>query len=175
MGANMSIIRTALLFSLAVALGAPAYASSQFSDSQAIVEFQRKLDTYAFQHRQVERRAGAAPDQRTMADAVRVMRPSPQDGDLFTPLVAAAFHARIANALGNVGCDIPANARSSVVPRPNDDALDAAPIPACLANALPKLPVELEYRAAGVVLLLVDTHANVVIDVLHGAFPLRDN
>ena len=36
----------------------------------------------------------------------------------------------------------------------------------CVTAALPALPDELEYRSAGTVLLLVDTHANLVVDVL---------
>jgi hypothetical protein len=37
--------------------------------------------------------------------------------------------------------------------------------------ALPRLPDELQYRAVGVALILVDTHANLVVDVLHAVFP----
>jgi hypothetical protein len=40
--------------------------------------------------------------------------------------------------------------------------------------ALPKLPPELDYRSAGVALVLVDAHAGLVVDVLHGAFPVRN-
>ena len=47
----------------------------------------------------------------------------------------------------------------------------AARRPACLAAVLPRLPEELEYRVVGVTLVLVDVHANLVVDVLHGAFP----
>ena len=36
----------------------------------------------------------------------------------------------------------------------------------CISKALPALPDELEYRSAGTVLLLVDTHANLVVDLL---------
>jgi hypothetical protein len=36
---------------------------------------------------------------------------------------------------------------------------------------LPRLPDELEHRARGVALVLVDTHANLIVDVLHAAFP----
>jgi hypothetical protein len=171
----MLIIRTALLVSLAIVICAPGYAQPLFSDSQAIVEFQRKLDGYAFQHRQVERRTGTAPDQGGMAAGMRAARQSPADGELFTPAVASAFHARISGALKNSACDISVGERSFVVPRPNDDAAATVAIPACLASVLPRLPEELEYRAAGVALVIVDTHANLVIDVLHGAFPSRDN
>lgn len=165
----MLIFRMAVFVALAITAAAAANAQQAAPEAQAMIEFQRALDDYAFQHRQVERRAGASADQRAIAAGMRAARPSPQDGDLFTPLVAAAFHARINRALRG-GCKIAA-ADTFVVPRPNHDATATAPIPACLATALPRLPAELEYRTAGVVLALVDTHANLVIDVLHGAFP----
>jgi hypothetical protein len=59
------------------------------------------------------------------------------------------------------------------VPRPNDDAGGAMPIAACLVAVLPRLPAELEYRARGVALVLVDTHADMVVDILHAAFPAQ--
>jgi hypothetical protein len=171
----MRLVRFALLMLIPIAPLAVVDAQPAFSDTQAIVEFQRALDTYAFQHRQIERRAGQSPGERAMADRMRASRPSPQDGDLFTPLVGAAFHSRINNALRGGGCKIVSNGDTFVVPRPNQDATGTTAIPRCLAAAFPKLPAELEYRVAGVVLLLVDTHANLVVDVLHGAFPARDN
>jgi hypothetical protein len=171
----MRTIRIAVLILVPVAIGAVADAQPAFSDTQAIVEFQRALDTYAFHHRQVERRAGESASERAMAAGMRASRPTPQDGDLFTPLVAAAFHVRITAAVRGGACTIASNGDGFVVPRPNHDATGTAPIPQCLAAVLPKLPAELEYRVAGVVLLLVDTHANLVVDVLHGAFPRRDN
>jgi hypothetical protein len=43
-----------------------------------------------------------------------------------------------------------------------------------VSSVLPRLPEELEYRVASVALILLDTHANMVVDVLHGAFPLSE-
>jgi hypothetical protein len=48
----------------------------------------------------------------------------------------------------------------------NSPATGSTPVNRCVAEVLPKLPEELEYRSAGTVLLLVDTHANLVVDVL---------
>lgn len=159
----ITIVATALIAS-------EARAQQSFGDGQVITQFLRAVDAYAFQHRQVERRAGETPDQKAMAGAVRATRSSAEDGAIFTPIVAAAFHNRIATAL-RTGCAGPARGTNFTVPRPNQDASGALPISACLAAVLPRLPAELEYRVAGVVLVLVDTHANLVVDLLHGAFP----
>ena len=124
----------------------------QSSDAAAIVAFQRAADSYAFQHRQIERR-GAPP--------ARLV-----EGTFFTPVVAAAFRDRIRKS----GCPaLPA--RDSSVPRANASVEGTSPLPPCLSNVLPALPPELEYRAAGVALLLADAHLHVVVDILHAAFP----
>ncbi len=168
----MTVLRLALALGAAatVLLEVQVRAQQPYGDSQAVTQFQRALDEYAFQHRQVERRVGGGADQPTMAAAMREARPSPADGAIFTPVVAAAFRARLAAALRTPGCTSPGTS-SFVVPRPNDDAGQAIAISGCLVDALPRLPAELEYRAASVTLVLVDTHANLVVDVLHAAFP----
>lgn len=164
------IARRMLMMACLSAAFAAAPHAQTFPDSQAMTEFQRALDAYAFSHRQVERRAGESAGAGKMASGMRAARPSPQDGDIFTPLVASVFRTRI-NRAEKSGCVTIATPESFVVPRPNQGASGTAALPACMTAVLPKLPPELEYRSAGVVLLLVDTHANLVVDVLHGAFP----
>lgn len=148
-----------------------AGAQPRFDDGDAVTQFQRAVDAYAFQHRQVQRRVGETADRAAMAAAMRSARPAAEDGAIFSPLVAAAFRARLAAAVRAAGCGAPARSTSSVVPRPNQDAGGAVPLAACVTAMLPRLPPELEYRAAGVSLVLVDIHANLVVDVLHAAFP----
>jgi hypothetical protein len=162
-----------LVCGLAIACVAASSARSQeaFGDAPAITQFQRSVDAYTFQHRQVQRRLGEGADQSLMAAGMHAARPSAADGDFFTPIVAAAFRNRIAVALRAPECKITASGTSSEVPRVGALTIGTAPVPACVLKVLPHLPEELEYRAASVVLLLVDTHANMVVDVLHGAFP----
>jgi hypothetical protein len=150
-------------------------AAQTTSEQQALLQFQRAADTYAFQHRQVERRLGGTPDAGAMATGMRTQRRA-EEGVLFTPLVAAAFRSRIQLAVGKGRCAGPAtDSLSSFVPRPNDPAAGTKGLSECLVAALPKLPPELEYRSASVALLLIDVHAGVVVDVVHGAFPVRNN
>jgi hypothetical protein len=153
-----------------------AGSQGDFGDAAAIVQFQRNVDSYALAHRQVQRRLGESADQRAMAAGMRAARPSATDGDLFTPIVAAAFRSRIAIAIRKQDCNIAApGAVSSEVPRVGALASGTKAAPSCLLGALPRLPVELEYRVASVALILLDTHANIVVDVLHGAFPTPDD
>lgn len=136
-------------------------AQEGFGDAQVIIEFQRAADSYAFSHRQLERRA--------QGPAAGV------EGTLFTPIVVDAFRKRIRRATAGGACKLPDTAiRDFLVPRVNAP-LDREPlVPACIASVLPPLPNELEYRVAGVALLLVDAHLHIVVDVLHAAFPAPD-
>ena len=143
-----------------LALAPAALQARQQSDAAAavIVQFQRAADSYAFQHRQSERR-GASP-----APLV--------EGAFFTPQVAAAFRHRIRVS----GCQIPQPSDANfAVPRPNGSIEGTTPLGQCLSAVLPALPAELEYRASGVALLLADAHLHIVVDVLHAAFPVPDN
>jgi hypothetical protein len=140
-----------------VLLAGAAGAQTAFLDSEAVLQFQRAADTYAFTHRQADRRGARAP-------AV--------EGALFTPQVAAAFRTRLHAAASRAGCGMPAaGGEDFTVPRVNASDAKTRPLPPCLAAVLPVLPVELEYRHAGVALLLIDAHLHLVIDVLHAAFP----
>jgi hypothetical protein len=142
--------------------GGSALDAQRSSAEDAVMQFQRAADSYAFAHRRADRRGPRE------APAV--------EGTLFSPAVTAVFHERIAAALRKPGCVLPkGSARDFEVPRVNVSSLATAPLPSCVLAALPRLPEELEYRVSGVVLVLADAHLKVVVDVLHGAFPQPDN
>lgn len=150
-------------------------AQGTFANTRAVAEFQRAADAYAFVHRQVERRIGMA-HRRTgdpadiigtseLAAGITAERPRP--AVLFTPTVVAMFRDAALMAL-RAGCDA-GELRTGVWElshEPYAPAAGSRPINPCMASALPELPDELEYRSAGTVLLLVDPHANLVVDVL---------
>jgi hypothetical protein len=137
---------------------AGAGAQTAHLEGQAVLEFQRAADAYAFAHRQIERRGTPAP--------LRA------EGAFFTPVVAAVFRSRIRTAMTRPGCGVADAGRAgSEVPRVNTTTVGTHTLPACVAAVLPALPEELEYRMAGIVLLLADAHLDVVVDVLHAAFP----
>jgi len=78
------------------------------------------------------------------------------------------FRQRAARAARVPDCD-PGELRSGVWETSyevNSPATGTEPVHRCIAGAFPALPAELEYRSAGTVLLLVDAHANLVVDVL---------
>jgi hypothetical protein len=125
------------------------------ADTRVIVEFQRAADSYAFAHRQADRRGGRN-------DAV--------EGVLFTPEVVRVLRSQIANGVKRSGCEIKLQG-NSVVPRVNQSTDGTFPLSSCLAALLPRMPEELEYRTAGRNLILADAHLHIVVDVLHDAIP----
>ena len=153
-------------------------AQPSFPDVTAIVSFQRAADSYAFMHRQVERRLGfghrrdgreiETVDSDQLAASIRTARPRTSPGELFTPSAAAAISGLIARARQE-GCDI-GELQSGIwhVLRVNGPATLTNALNPCVASALPLLPPELEFRSASGVLVLVDTHADLVVDVLPG-------
>jgi hypothetical protein len=114
-----------------------------------------------------------------LADAIRFERRSAARGDIFTPEVADLFRVRLAAAdpgdltESGVSSGFDESAQRLPLPPVNSRLMWATSVPlsGTLARALPVLPLELEYRLAGPVLLLVDVSANVVIDVLVDAWP----
>lgn len=156
-----------------------------FPDTEAIVTFQRDADGYAFLHRRIERQqpplevtSDIAAIKRSidaMAAAMRAARAGAREGDLFAPAVQPLFRDRIVRAMREH--------QLTVADLEPDDGPPAAALavngempwrlskatPACVLEALPALPAELQYRFVGADLLLVDVHASLIVDVFHGA------
>jgi hypothetical protein len=170
----LAMIATLVLTLMSVA--GVAMAQHGWSNVAAITAFQRAADSYAFLHRQAERQLGlahraqgapnAAIEARELSDAIRA-RGARSGGELFAPAVVREFRALAASAV-HASCNAGA-LRTGVwelahtVYAPADGS---EPVAACIAAALPPLPAELEYRSAGTVLLVVDPHANLVVDIL---------
>lgn len=152
------------------------FATPASGGQRALVDFHRAADSYAFLHRQVERRIGLAHERAgrasaagaaELAAALVAERARETLPPLFTPSVVAAFRELAASAVHS-GCDA-GELQTGVwelAHGVNSQATGSAPIAPCMAKVLPALPDELEYRSAGTVLLIVDAHADLVVDVL---------
>ena len=162
-------------------------------DYQAcIASFDARVDEYRTLHRRLERLV--APEtlfldpredyaaRQALADLLRAARPGGREGSLFAPDVAAVFRVRIAQALV-------ATHRTAADLFAEDDEQEWGDLAPPTVNgsfdwrwknvmwpsvlfALPPLPEELEYRFVGLDLLLVDPHANLVVDILRDAVPV---
>ena len=174
----MFVIKSTLAVALALQLGAAPGLAQEFPDVRAALEFQRAADGYAFMHRQTERRLGLAHRKAgevvneissdELATAIRGERTRTSAGEFFTPAMAGVIAARLTSARRS-GCNVGEleSGRWGVL-RVNGPATSTNPLPECVVAALPHLPPELEYRSTEGVLVLVDGHANLVVDVLPG-------
>jgi hypothetical protein len=113
--------------------------------------------------------------QKQLAGKIRDTRPQAKQGDLFTPEVAGLFQHLVASAMrGKDGALIrtsfqraePIQGGHLNVNAVYPDGLPLQSMPPSLLLNLPRLPKELDYRFVGRELILRDTQANLIIDVI---------
>jgi len=113
--------------------------------------------------------------QKQLAGKIRDLRPQAKQGDLFTPEVAGLFQRLVATAMrGKDGALIrtsfqraePIQGEHLDVNATYPDGLPLQSMPPSLLLNLPRLPKELEYRFVGRELILHDTQASLIVDVI---------
>jgi len=123
--------------------------------------------------------------EKEVADAIRALRPNAMPGEIFTPWLRGVIAAAVKQQVqGTHGTDAKAailgdgNPKGLETPVPvtikvNGNYPEKAPfstVPPSVLLALPALPKEMEYRFIGHDLILRDTKANIVVDILPKAF-----
>lgn len=176
---------------LALAQVASPAGKSVNHNSLVIQDFDKRLDDYA----KLRKRAQAElPDlksetsvanvkqyQLSLAQNIRTERRLAKVGDIFTPSISKLFRELIATPIrGNSGGKVRASLRHAEPVHklplevnqeyPQTSAMQSTP-PTLLSN-LPKLPPDLEYRIVGRGLILLDTKANLIVDLLPNALPI---
>jgi hypothetical protein len=168
-----------------------AAATKEQADPAGFKEFTGRMEEYLSLHKAVEKKLPAmknkeelpemiAAHQQALARKIREARPHAKRGDIFTPAAREAFR----HAIRSVFQD-PQTGTARTVTRQRDrnqqvrlrvngiypDAAAETTFPSALLLQLPTLPEELAYRIVGRDLVLVDTKANLVVDLLHEALP----
>lgn len=181
------IVSTAAAVLLAFAVAGSA--GTPDAQRQTLQHFNVSIQQYVQLHRQIERqlpplraRSDAheiVESSNAMASALQTIRAGAREGNIFTPAVASLLRSRIAEALDARGFTA-----EQVIAASLEEADAEAPLPAvngrfpwrrgaemwpCVLNALPTLPDELQYRIVGRDLVLIDVHANLVVDILRNA------
>lgn len=155
---------------------------------EALRAFHNSVNLYAALHRKLEGPLPPrVPDRETfsalvarryLASALRNARPSARPGDIIDPAAANVFRALIAEAFAAPGGAALADEFRQRAARPVMDPVinepfpmeAAALVPDPILQRLPALAEDVEYRAVNADLILWDIHAEIVVDVLHGAF-----
>jgi hypothetical protein len=174
-----------------VALGAAIFAVGSLwaqTSHPALSEFEKRVDSYMQLRKSVESKMPslkATPSQekisnheQELAQAIRNARKNAKQGDIFTPEIAAEFRRLLGIALQPRDGKKIKQSLQHAEPvqlhlRMNDSYPAREPrqsTPPSLLENLPHLPMDIEYRIAGPDLVLLDTKANLIIDLLSGVF-----
>lgn len=159
------------------------------AEAQAVKGFEANLADYLSLHRKLEKGLPALPtkatpdqvhtNQRALSVLIRTARPDAKQGDFFTPAMQALVDRALTSALAGSGNTTSLDSITDdnpVLPglTVNDrypDALPLSTMPLQVLTALPKLEEGLEYRFAGDRLILMDTHADLIIDFTGNVLP----
>jgi hypothetical protein len=165
--------------------------SPQALEERTLADFEGRVSRYVTLHRRLER--SLPPEQmfddpedmyaavEALRQALVEARPTARAGNMFTPAVARLLTDRVEEALHNQRLNLgdvlagTSEGRLPGMPRPEVNQAFAwgygSAIPPTLIAVLPALPVELEYRFVERTLVLVDLHADLVVDVIEDALP----
>jgi hypothetical protein len=178
----------------AMLAGAPHYAEADKTDP-AIKEFKERVEKYWDLHKKAEESApplnkkkddpaAILDHERGLTAAIRAARMDAKEGDIFMPAVqkilVAAVRKDLSTGKGTKARDMilgEGNPKNPESPAKIDLAVNAkypsnAPlssVPPSLLLRLPKLPQGLEYRFVGKHLILFDSKANLIVDILRNA------
>jgi hypothetical protein len=172
---------------LMLPMTAAAQAQPPEPANQVLIAFEHSTRDYVLMHRRLERLIGPLEIGTPVAEinriiqelaaAIRAERAGARQGDFFTPALARLLRARIHDTLIEhryTVDDARASSRVDGVDYARVKlqingtfpwALGAAMLP-CLIDALPPLPPELQYRMVDDLLVLVDVHASLIVDIL---------
>jgi hypothetical protein len=181
------IVAAGLIASLCSAVAQPVVNANAAVDSrftQNIAEYikLRKAALQDLPGQKTTNSATRAEDlQVRIAERIRKARAGAKQGDICTPEIAAELKRLLVQAMQ--GSDAQrireslASAEPTQVPvKVNGGFPENLPLqstPATLLLNLPRLPAEVEYRLVGRTLVLRDSEANVIIDFVTDALPLK--
>jgi len=160
------------------------------SAAATLADFKKRVDAYVTVRKAVEDKVGAldptkspkeiAERETALGQAIRAVRQNAKQGDLLTPSAAALFRRIIRTEFAH---------RSRLALKNREEAQDELPaftptvnqiypsayplatFPPALLRELPELPKPMEYRLVRQSLILRDSEANLIVDVLPNAAP----
>jgi hypothetical protein len=159
------------------------------ADAQTLADFKKRIDAYMELHNKLEKEspplketkdpAKIKASQDVLAEKIRAARAGAKPGEIFTPEIRKLFRRLMyPEVKGPDGAENKAAMKEEqgelkdVVLKVNARYPDSAPLmtvaPDILA-ALPRLPEDLEYRFVSKHMILLDTHANIIVDFIPSA------
>ena len=172
----------------AAAQPAPA-ANKTNPDAEVLVDFKTRIDQYMALHDKLKKESPRLKEtknpseikasQDVLAMKIREARKTAKQGDIFTleirQLLRRLMYPETKGAAGRetkAAITEEAHETKQVMLKVNADYPDSAPlmtVPPNILAALPKLPEDLEYRFVNRTMILIDTHANLIVDFVPNA------
>ena len=188
--AYFRVITWLVIASLTAGCSGRSAAPSVSSDPvPALSSFEARVREYVTLHREIEQKLPklgreATPEeidknQRELGALLRSARSDARQGEFFTPDVQE-FLARLfgrvfrgekgKNLLGSIMDENPGLPKISVNERYPDD-VPLSTMPPEILDALPELEEDMEYRFIGRRLVLIDSHAHIIVDFTDELLP----
>lgn len=158
-------------------------------EALAVAEFEVNLKHYLAMHQKLEATFPALPkqatpeqvdkNQRALGTLITAARVDAKQGDFFTPAIQAVARRALVQALAGPDgkasresiLDENTNVANIVLNDRYPDTIPLSTMPLLVLEVLPKLSEGLEYRFIGERLVLLDTHANLIIDFTDNILP----
>jgi hypothetical protein len=159
-------------------------------NAKAIAEFQEEVEEYIALHRKLEATlpelsTEATPEeidrrQRALGALVQDARRGAKQGDVFEREVRPVIRKLLAGLFSGpegkrlrvtINEENPGEVVKLTVNGRYPDTVPISTVPPQLLALLPPLPPELEYRFIGTTLILLDSHAHIIVDYLTAAVP----
>lgn len=159
------------------------------ADAQALATMNDRLKSYLDIHKKMEEGLPKLPteatpqqidaNQRMLEKKMRDARKNAKQGEIFTPeaqpvikrLLAAVFSGPEGKQLMASIMDEYPKGLKLVVNGRYPDAIPVSTVPPEILQTLPQLPEDMEYRFIGRHMILLDTHAHVIADLIEDALP----
>ena len=159
------------------------------ADAKILADFKSRIDTYMELHNRLEKQAPPLKEtkdpaqikasQDVLAQKIREARKDAKPGEIFTPEIRQLFRRLMyPETKGSDGAETKAaiaeekQELKDVKIRVNAAYPDDAPlmtVPPNILAALPKLPEDLEFRFVHKHMILLDVHANLIVDYVLNA------
>jgi hypothetical protein len=159
------------------------------ADALLSVQFLKRIEDYVALHNKLEATLPARPDHptpeqvgahaRALSKLLAEARPRAKQGDMLPPDTRAYLRRQIARGFSGPDAagirqsmkeDSPGNVKLQVNGR-YPDGVPVTSMPPSVLAELPRLPDDVEYRFIGDRLILLDVHAQLVIDYMDAAIP----
>ena len=167
----------------------PAGAKKVNPDAQLLADFKTRVDKYMDLHNRLEKEAPPLKEtkdparikasQDVLAQKIAEARKDAKPGEIFTPEIRQLFRRLMyPETKGTDGAETKAalaeekHELKDVKIRVNAPYPDGAPlmtVPPNILAALPKLPEDLEFRFVNKHMILLDVHANLIVDYVLNA------